>query len=120
MHKWSGQAKLARTGGEANSVAIRIARCNTERKKVAICGYHGWHDWYLSANLANKNNLNNHLAKKLNTFGVPKQLKNTVYTFDYNDLTMLKKLLKNDSEIGIVKMEVQRDIKPKENFLKKK
>ena len=118
MHKWSGQAKLARTGGEANSVAIRIARCNTERKKVAICGYHGWHDWYLSANLANKNNLNNHLAKKLNTFGVPKQLKNTVYTFDYNDLTGLKKLLKNDSEIGIVKMEVQRDIKPKENFLK--
>ena len=118
MHKWSGQAKLARTGGEANSIAIRIARCNTERKKVAVCGYHGWHDWYLSANLANKNNLNNHLAKKLNTFGIPKQLKNTVYTFDYNDLSGLKKLLNNNPEIGIIKMEVQRDIKPKKNFLK--
>ena len=77
----------------------------THNEKGIICGYHGWYDWYLSANLANKNNLNNHLAKKLNF--IPKQLKNTVYAFDYNDLTGLKKLLKNDSD-RIVKMEVQK------------
>ena len=119
MHDWADQAKIARTGGEANSVAVRIARCNTNKKKLAICGYHGWHDWYLSANLSSKDNLNNHLAKKLNTLGIPKQLRNTVYTFDYNDFEGLKKLVSNDSEIGIIKLEVERDQKPKNNFLRK-
>ena len=46
LHPWAGMAKFARTGGEANTLAIRIARASTSRHKVAFCGYHGWHDWY--------------------------------------------------------------------------
>ena len=61
LHPWFDKAKFARTGGEANSIAIRIARAFTGKDNVAICGYHGWHDWYLSANLKDKNKLDKHL-----------------------------------------------------------
>ena len=56
IHPWADKVKFARTGGEANSIAIRIARASTYKTNVAICGYHGWHDWYLATNLqSNKN-----------------------------------------------------------------
>ena len=71
--------KFARTGGEANAISIRIARAATSKDNVAICGYHGWHDWYLSSNLKNKNNLNSHLIESLNPLGVPKGLKYFIY-----------------------------------------
>ena len=51
LHPWFDMAKFARTGGEANAIAIRIARSASGKKNVAFCGYHGWHDWYLSANI---------------------------------------------------------------------
>ena len=51
MHSWANMVRFARSGGEANSIAIRIARAATGRDHVAICGYHGWHDWYLATNL---------------------------------------------------------------------
>ena len=54
IHPWANKVKFARSGGEANAIAIRIARAASGRDKVAICGYHGWHDWYLSANLKDK------------------------------------------------------------------
>ena len=60
MHPWAQQAKFARTGGEINAMAIRIARAYSKKNKIAICGYHGWHDWYLAANLKDNNNLNSH------------------------------------------------------------
>ena len=56
MHSWAGKVKFARTGGEANAIAIRIARAASGKENVAFCGYHGWHDWYLAANLKNKEN----------------------------------------------------------------
>ena len=46
LHPWAEMARFARSGGEANAIAIRIARAATGRDTVAICGYHGWHDWY--------------------------------------------------------------------------
>mgnify|MGYP001317951177 FL=1 len=117
MHPWSDMVKLARTGGEANAIAIRIARAYTQKEKIAVCGYHGWHDWYLSANLQNKNNLDNHLLKGLSTIGVPKKLKNSIFTFEYNNYDQLLKIVeKND--IGAIKMEVSRSYLPKKNFLK--
>ncbi|MDA9878101.1 aminotransferase class III-fold pyridoxal phosphate-dependent enzyme, partial [Luminiphilus sp.] len=60
MHPWAEMARFARSGGEANAISIRIARAATGRDKVAICGYHGWHDWYLSTNLQNDENLDDH------------------------------------------------------------
>ena len=117
-HPWASMAKFTRGGGEANAVAIRIARSNTNRKNVAFCGYHGWHDWYLSANIDSKKNLNYHLMPGLNYDGVPEILRNTSFPFPYNDIKYFKELI-DKKNIGIVKMEVMRNIEPKNNFLKK-
>src|SRR5262245_3154703 len=51
LHPWAAMVRFARTGGEAMAIAVRIARARTRRDVVAFCGYHGWHDWYLAANL---------------------------------------------------------------------
>ncbi len=118
IHDWADMAKFARSGGEANAIAIRIARAASRKDKVAICGYHGWHDWYLAANLTSKKNLNNHLIKNLNPHGVPSNLKNTVFTFEYNNISSLKKVI-SEHDIGIIKMEVKREEDPKNNFLQK-
>ncbi len=115
---WAECVQFARTGGDANSIAIRIARAYTNSSKIAVCGYHGWHDWYLSANLGKKNNLNQHLFSGLDISGVPKELKKTVFPFMYNDFEYLKKIIKKN-KIKIVKMEVMRRDAPKNNFLKK-
>ena len=92
-HPWAAMAKFTRSGGEANAVAIRIARSCTERKNIAFCGYHGWHDWYLSANLNSKKNLDKHLMSGLNFDGIPTNLKNTSFPFPYNNFNFLKKLI---------------------------
>ena len=108
--------KFARSGGEANAIAIRIARASAKNEKVAVCGYHGWHDWNLAANLKSKKNLNNHLIKNLDPKGVPPNLKNTIFTFEYNNISSLKKIV-NKHDIGIIKMEVKREEDPENNFL---
>ena len=117
-HSWSSMAKFTRGGGEANAVAIRIARSNTNKKNVAFCGYHGWHDWYLSANINSKKNLDQHLMSGLNYDGLPNNLKNTSFPFPYNDFNYLNKLIVR-KKIGIIKMEVMRNIPPKNKFLEK-
>jgi glutamate-1-semialdehyde 2,1-aminomutase len=117
-HPWASMAKFTRGGGEANSLAIRIARANTNNKNVAFCGYHGWHDWYLSANINSKKNLDQHLMPGLNYDGIPNSLKNTSFPFQYNDFENLLKLIKKKN-IGIIKMEVMRNMKPQNNFLQK-
>ncbi len=117
INKWADMVKFARTGGEANAIAIRIARAALGRKKnIAICGYHGWHDWYLSANLKNKKNLDQHLLSGLSTIGVPKNLENTVYPFNFNNIDELTKVIKNNN-IGILKMEIFRSKPPSKEFL---
>ena len=91
MHKHFDMAKFAKTGGEANAIAMRIARASSGKDKVAICGYHGWHDWYLSANLKSKNKkgvLKDHLLEGLSTEGVPKGLKNTVFPLNITILSL--------------------------------
>ncbi len=118
MHPWSSSVRFARSGGEANAIAIRIARAASGRDNIAICGYHGWHDWYLSANLNSKKSLDGHLLSGLEPNGVPKNLKGTVFPFKYNEIDELKKLIK-EKNIGVIKMEVIRNIEPNSNFLQK-
>jgi glutamate-1-semialdehyde aminotransferase/spore coat polysaccharide biosynthesis protein SpsF (cytidylyltransferase family) len=118
IHPWAQMVRFTRSGGEANAVAIRIARATTGKDKIAICGYHGWHDWYLSSNLSNPKNLDEYLLKNLKVSGVPNQLKNTTFPFKYNDIESLNKLISKEN-IGVIKMEVERNIKPNINFLKK-
>ena len=105
LHPWADMARFARSGGEANSVAIRLARAASGKDNVAFCGYHGWHDWYLSANHNKGDDLSNHLLSGLNPNGVPKNLKNTVYPFHYNDFEELLSIV-NQNDIGVIKMEV--------------
>src|SRR5665647_2111767 len=81
LHPWSDMVRFARSGGEANAIAIRIARAASGRTKAAFCGYHGWHDWYLAANLANDKNLAGHLLPGLEPNGVPANLRDTIYPF---------------------------------------
>ncbi|MFL2812850.1 MAG: aminotransferase class III-fold pyridoxal phosphate-dependent enzyme, partial [Paracoccaceae bacterium] len=116
MHPWSEMVRFARTGGEANSIAIRIARAASGKGGIAICGYHGWHDWYLASNINDSENLKDHLLPGLEPNGVPKELKNTSFPFHYNDLYGLKKII-NENDIGVIKMEVIRNVKPSNNFL---
>lgn len=118
LHPWADMVRFARSGGEANAIAIRIARAASGKDGVAFCGYHGWHDWYLAANLGDKHNLAGHLLPGLDPNGVPESLKNTTFPFDYNDYDQLEKLTESE-EIGIIKMEVQRNSEPKNNFLKR-
>jgi len=118
IHPWAYNVKFARTGAEANSIAVRIARVHTKKTQIAICGYHGWHDWYLSANLNKNNNLKKFLMDGLGKEGIPKELSKTVYTFEYNNIKKLEWLLKI-KKIKIIKMEVMRNISPIDNFLKK-
>jgi glutamate-1-semialdehyde 2,1-aminomutase len=116
MHPWAGKVRFARTGGEAAAIAVRIARAATGKDKIAICGYHGWHDWYLSANFSDPNNLNSHLMRNLPIQGVQKNLKNSAFVFKYNDFNQLKKII-SQNDIGAVIMEVSRNESPKKNFL---
>lgn len=118
LHPWADMARLARSGGEANAIAIRIARAASGRDKVAVCGYHGWHDWYLSANLGDDEQLAGHLLPGLDPKGVPKNLRGTVFPFNYNNYAELENLV-NTHDIGVIKMEVVRNKGPEENFLQK-
>ena len=117
MHPWSEMVRFAKTGGEANSIAVRIARAASGKNGIAVCGYHGWHDWYLASNISNSDNLKSHLLPGLEANGVPKELKNTTFPFYYNDIQGLKKLI-IEKDIGVIKMEVVRNIQPSNNFLK--
>jgi glutamate-1-semialdehyde 2,1-aminomutase len=118
LHPWADMARLARSGGEANAIAIRIARAASGRDKVAICGYHGWHDWYLAANLGDEQNLAGHLLPGLEPKGVPQNLRGTVLPFRYNNFPELEELVRNHA-IGVIKMEVSRNMGPEEGFLQK-
>ena len=120
IHPWAGMVKFARSGGEINSVAIRIARAFTGRDKVAICGYHGWHDWYISTNLSSDKNLDGHLLPGLQPNGVPRGLAGTTLPFQYNNIEQLEQLIKdNKDQVAAIKMEVSRNEGPKDNFLLK-
>jgi glutamate-1-semialdehyde 2,1-aminomutase len=118
LNPWADMVRFARSGGEANSIAIRIARAASGKDKVAICGYHGWHDWYLSANHNKGDELSSHLLSGLNPNGVPKNLKDTVYPFHYNDFEELLSIV-DANDIGVIKMEVMRNFGPEDNFLQK-
>jgi glutamate-1-semialdehyde 2,1-aminomutase len=118
LHPWADMVRLARSGGEANAIAIRIARAASGKDKVAICGYHGWHDWYLSANLGEDTGLDGHLLPGLQPKGVPRNLQGTVFPFNYNNYDELEALV-NAQDIGVIKMEVVRNMGPEDNFLHK-
>lgn len=116
VNPWADMVRYAKTGGEAMAVSVRIARAHTVKDIVAFCGYHGWHDWYLSANLADDQNLDGHLLPGLQPKGVPRGLKGTALPFNYNNLAELEQIVeKND--VGVIVMEPLRHHEPEPGFL---
>jgi len=119
LHPWAQMARYARGGGEAMAVAIRIARAASGKDKIAFCGYHGWQDWYLAANIAKEKNLDGHLLPGLEPNGVPRNLKGTAIPFHYNKIEELEKIIAQNKDIGVIVMETLRDHEPQNNFLQK-
>ncbi len=129
IHPWAEQVRYARAGGEIMSVATRIARAHTGRDLVALCGYHGWHDWYLAANVSpadvergtsqgKARALDEHLLPGLAPLGVPSQLAGTVFPFKYNALEELEEIAsRHGSQIAAVIMESTRATPPASGFL---
>jgi glutamate-1-semialdehyde 2,1-aminomutase len=98
------KVRFGKNGSDATSGAIRIARAFTGRERVAVCGYHGWQDWYIGST-----------ARHL---GVPKAVRELTHSWTYNDAASLEKLLKeHPGEFAAVIMEPMNVAFPKAGFL---
>ncbi|WKE66731.1 aminotransferase class III-fold pyridoxal phosphate-dependent enzyme [Gallaecimonas kandeliae] len=98
------QVRFGKNGTDATSAAIRLARAHTGRERVAVCGYHGWQDWYIGATSRD--------------LGVPKAVKALTHPFTYNDLDSLKALLDaHPGEFAAVILEPMNVQYPKAGFL---
>jgi glutamate-1-semialdehyde 2,1-aminomutase len=120
IHPWAGSSRFTRAGGESMAVAVRIARAGTGRDRIVLCGYHGWHDWYLAANLGGTNDdaLQGHLLPGLDPAGVPSGLAGNTLTFHYNRLDELDAIFaEHGSEVAAVVMEPTRSVDPDPGFL---
>ena len=118
IHPWADKVRYARSGGESMAIAVRIARAKTQKDVVLFCGYHGWHDWYLAANLADDEALDGHLIPGLSPRGVPRGLKGTSFPFKYNDVDGFIELFeKYKGNIAAVVMEPLRNVYPNKDFI---
>lgn len=116
LHPWADMVRYARSGGEALAIAVRLARAATGRATVAFCGYHGWHDWYLAANLGGTDRLDGHLLPGLDPSGVPAQLAGTALPFRYNQLSELEAIVA-EHDLAAIVMEPVREHDPEPGFL---
>lgn len=120
LHPWFDMARFSRSGGEAMSIAVRIARAHTKKDIIIFSGYHGWNDWYIAANLKNKSNLNNQLIPGIEANGVPKSLYKTAITFEANNFNSLIKKIKGiENKIAAIVIEPARGVEPDVEYLKK-
>ena len=120
LHPWAGKVRYAKAGGEAMAMATRIARAYAKKDIVMVCGYHGWHDWYLSANLVKGDPLADVHLQGLAPLGVPSGLAGSNLIFHYNNIEEFKSLIeKNRGNIAAVIMEPIRNDYPHDDFLVK-
>jgi glutamate-1-semialdehyde 2,1-aminomutase len=118
LHPWASMVRFSRCGGEAMAMAVRIARAATGKDVIAFCGYHGWHDWYLAANLGEGDSLNGHLMSGLEPVGVPRGLVGTAYPFQFNRLEELEKIVQaHGSDLAAIVMEPIRNEAPAPEFI---
>ncbi len=118
LHAWAGMVRYAKTGGEAMAMAARIARAYTKKDIVLVCGYHGWHDWYLSANLVKGDPLADVHLRGLEPAGVPKGLAGTTLIFHYNEIEEFRNLVSEyEGQIAAVIMEPIRNAPPRPGYL---
>ena len=96
--------RYGKNGSDVTSAAIRLARAYTNRDRIAICGYHGWHDWYIGTTSRNA--------------GVPKDVRKLSTTFPFNDVGVLEHLLKSDPDgFAAVILEPEGIFEPQPGFL---
>jgi glutamate-1-semialdehyde aminotransferase len=117
LHPWADMVRYTRSGGEAMAVAVRIARAATGRDRIAVCGYHGWSDWYIAANLSHDGALDGHLMPGLPPSGVPRGLQGTVSTFRYNRLDELEAIVAEGPAPAAIVLEPVRFDRPDDGFL---
>lgn len=118
LHPWAEMARFTRSGGEAMAVAVRIARAYTGRDVIAFCGYHGWMDWYLAANLAEDSALDGHLIPGLEPAGVPRGLAGTALPFRYNHIEELEAIVsQHGGKLAAIVMEPIRSELPQPGFI---
>ncbi|MDD4622540.1 MAG: aminotransferase class III-fold pyridoxal phosphate-dependent enzyme [Kiritimatiellae bacterium] len=118
LHPWAEMARFARGGGEAMSIAVRIARAATKKDTVLFCGYHGWCDWYLAANLGKKDALDGQWIAGLSPNGVPKGLTGTAIPFHYNDVADLAAAVRQaGDDLAAIVMEPIRNFEPTREFI---
>jgi len=117
LHPWADNVRFGRMGGEAMAMAVRMARAATGRDKIAFCGYHGWHDWYLAANIQSGQALSGHLLPGLQPNGVPRVLGGSAIPFNYNDLDGLKEIVReHGDDLAAIVMEPLRSYLPEAGF----
>ena len=98
--------RFGKNGSDATSGAIRLARAYTKRDHVAVCGYHGWQDWYIGSTSRN--------------LGVPQSTRDLTHTFSYNDIDSLHKIFQQyPDRIAAVIMEPMNTTEPENGFLEK-
>lgn len=118
LHPWAERVRYAKTGGEALAIAVRIARAYSGKDVVLFCGYHGWSDWYLSANLDEDTALDGHLLSGLRPAGVPRGMLGTAFPFHYNDTAHFLELAEaHRGRVAAVVMESIRNTYPDKDFL---
>jgi len=98
------KVRFAKTGTDATSAAVRIARAYTGRERVAVCGYHGWQDWYIGSTTRD--------------LGVPQSVKELTHKFEYNNIESLEKIFQ-EHKLACVIMEPMNVEYPKDGFLEK-
>ena len=96
------QVRFGKNGSDATSAAIRLARAHTGRDHIAVCGYHGWQDWYIGSTTRD--------------LGVPKLTKTLTHPFVYNDINSLEEIIKEHSLAAVI-LEPMNLFYPENNFL---
>lgn len=120
MHPWADMVRYARTGGESMAVAVRIARAFTGKDIVAVCGYHGWSDWYIAVNRSQDDGLDELLLPGISPSGVPKALAGTALPYRYNRIEELEAIAReHGDELGAITLEPIRHDEPTDGFLDK-
>lgn len=118
LHPWAGMVRYAKAGGEAMALAVRIVRAYSKKDIVLVCGYHGWHDWYLAANLVKGDPLAGVHLQGLEPLGVPRELAGSNLIFHYNRLDEFTALMDmHRGQIAAVIMEPIRNDYPRDGFL---
>ena len=110
--------RYTKGGGEACAVAVRIARGTTGRDTILFSGYHGWHDWYQSANYLADPETDEFPFVGIEPIGVPRALAGTAVPFTYGDLDSLERAFaEHTGEVAAVMMEAMRSEPPAPGYL---